>query len=126
MEQKPYTEQNCKDIGISIGMPEEKAVIFFHYYNAQDWFFNSGLKITNLKSAMWRWKNNQYRFEKPEEKKSRNLKQQDEKQRARNREEYEVYLMSKNTKALQDLKKGKGHLWGVCGWLIEEILAKRK
>ena len=42
-------------------MPEDKSVVFYHYYNAQDWYFNSGLKITNLKSAMWRWKNNQYK-----------------------------------------------------------------
>jgi len=58
---KMFTEQQCKDTGIALGMPEDKSLHFYHYYNAQDWFFNSGLKIKNLKSAMWRWRNNGYR-----------------------------------------------------------------
>lgn len=53
-----FTEQNCKDIGICLGMTEPESVVFYHHYNAQDWYFGSGLKIKNLKSAMWRWKNN--------------------------------------------------------------------
>ncbi len=56
-----FTEQICKDTGICIGMPEKESLVFYHYYHAQDWFFNSGLKIKNLKSAMWRWKNNGYK-----------------------------------------------------------------
>lgn len=56
-----FTEQMCKDIGITLGMSEDKSLAFFHHYNAQDWFFGSGLKITNLKSAMWRWKNSGYK-----------------------------------------------------------------
>jgi len=106
-------------------MPEEKSVIFFHYYNAQNWFFNSGLKITNLKSAMWRWKNNQYKFDKSKKKKFDSIQHNGE-LKIRIREEYQTWLENKNTKALLDLKKDKGHLWGVCGWLIEEILAKRR
>lgn len=55
-----FTEQMCKDIGITLGMSEDKSLAFYHHYNAQNWFFGSGLKITNLKSAMWRWKNSGY------------------------------------------------------------------
>lgn len=56
-----FTEQMVKDVGITLGMSEDKSLAFYHHYNAQDWFFGSGLKITNLKSAMWRWKNNGFR-----------------------------------------------------------------
>jgi len=64
-----FTEQNCKDVGITLGMPEEKSLDFYHHYNAQGWVFGSGLKIVNLKSAMWRWKKNGYRFEKKDKRK---------------------------------------------------------
>jgi len=57
-----FTEQNCKDIGICLGMPEDKSEYFYHYYNGQGWVFNSGQPITNLKSAMWRWQKNGYNF----------------------------------------------------------------
>jgi len=56
-----FTEQNCKDIGVCLGMAEDKSLAFYHHYNAQGWLFGNGQKITNLKSAMWRWKNNGYR-----------------------------------------------------------------
>ena len=56
-----FTEQNCKDIGICLGMIEDKSLVFYHHYNAQGWVFGNGQKITNLKSAMWRWKNNGYK-----------------------------------------------------------------
>lgn len=56
-----FTEQMVKDAGITLGMSEDKSLAFYHHYNAQDWLFGSGLKITNLKSAMWRWKNNGFR-----------------------------------------------------------------
>lgn len=55
-----FTEQNCKDVGITLGMPEDKSTYFFHYYNAQGWVFNSGQPIKNLNSAMWRWQRNGY------------------------------------------------------------------
>lgn len=61
-----FTEQMVLDTGITLGMPEDKSLAFYHYYNAQGWIFGSGLEIVNLKSAMWRWKRNGYRFEKKE------------------------------------------------------------
>jgi hypothetical protein len=56
-----FTEQMILDVGITLGMSEPESLKFYHHYNAQDWFFGSGLKIKNLKSAMWRWKNNGYK-----------------------------------------------------------------
>ena len=56
-----FTEQNCKDIGICLGMTEPESIVFYHHYNAQGWLYPSAIKITNLKSAMWRWKNNGYK-----------------------------------------------------------------
>ena len=56
-----FTEQNCKDIGICLGMTEDESLVFYHHYNAQGWVFGSGQPIKNIKSAMWRWKNNGYK-----------------------------------------------------------------
>ena len=56
-----FTEQNCKDVGICLGMTEPESLVFYHHYNAQGWLYPSAIKITNLKSAMWRWKNNGYK-----------------------------------------------------------------
>ena len=56
-----FTEQNCKDVGICLGMTEPESLVFYHHYNAQGWLYPSAIKITNLKSAMWRWRNNGYK-----------------------------------------------------------------
>lgn len=66
-----FTEQNCKDVGITLGMPEEKSEYFYHHYNRQGWVFGNGQEMTDLKSAMWWWKNNNYRFENKENKKQK-------------------------------------------------------
>ena len=58
-----YTEQQVKDTGITLGMAENKSLAFYHHYNAQNWLYPYNLPVTNLKSAMWRWKNNQYKFD---------------------------------------------------------------
>ncbi len=52
----------------------------------------------------------------------RNAKPGDKK---RIRAEHEPYLRAKTTEALKDIKKDGGHLWGLCGWLIDKILAER-
>ena len=59
-----FTEQQCKDVGITLGMPEDRSLSFYHHYNAQNWLYPYNLPITNLKSAMWRWQQNQYKFDK--------------------------------------------------------------
>ena len=57
-----FTEEQCKDVGITLGMTEDKSIAFFHHYNRQGWLFGNGLEIKDLKSAMWWWKNNKYKF----------------------------------------------------------------
>ena len=56
-----FTEQMVKDVGITLGMSEPESLVFYHHYNAQGWLYPSAIKITNLKSAMWRWRNNGYK-----------------------------------------------------------------
>lgn len=56
-------EQICKDIAIAIGLTEEQGSEFFHHFNAQGWKQGNGLPIIDLRSAMVKWKNRQYRFE---------------------------------------------------------------
>lgn len=63
-------------------------------------------------------------IETPEEKKAK-AKRQREKEEEKIREDWQDYLESKTTQALKDIKKDGGHLMGVCGWLINEILATR-
>ena len=58
-----FTEQMCIDAGITLGLPPDKSLDFYHYYNAQGWLYRPEVPITNLRSAMWRWKRNQYKFE---------------------------------------------------------------
>lgn len=60
------TFQEVIDIGIAVGLEPEKSEQWYHYYKAQGWKFGSGLEIVDIKSALWRWKRNQYRFEKNE------------------------------------------------------------
>lgn len=63
---------------------------------------------------------------KTSEEKAKKEKQQIDQEKARLKEEYQEYLESKNTQALKDIKADGGHLVGLCGWIIDEILAKRK
>jgi hypothetical protein len=57
------TLQQVIDIGITVGLEPEKSEQWYHYYKAQGWRFSSGLEIVDIKSALYRWKRNQYKFE---------------------------------------------------------------
>lgn len=59
-----FSENQCIDTGWAIGIPEEQCKNFFNHYNAQGWVFGNGQPVTNIRSAMVKWKNNQYRFDK--------------------------------------------------------------
>lgn len=59
-----HTQEECVDIGISIGISEKQSKEFYVHYAAQGWVFGGGVPITNLQWAMIRWRNNQYKFEK--------------------------------------------------------------
>jgi len=61
-----YTLQQVLDAAPLVGVDEEKATNFYHHYNGQGWLFGNGQPITNLNSALNKWKNNGYRFERQE------------------------------------------------------------
>ena len=60
------TLQEVKDVGITVGLEPEKSEEWYYHYKAQGFKYPSGLEIVDIKSALWRWKRNQYRFEKNE------------------------------------------------------------
>lgn len=51
-----YAEQECVDMGLSIGMSEGEAVEFFLKYGSQGWVLGNGLPIVDLSLAMRHWK----------------------------------------------------------------------
>lgn len=59
-----FTKNQCIDTGITIGIPEQQSEAFYTHYAGQGWVFGSGLPIVDLREAMVRWRNNQYKFEK--------------------------------------------------------------
>lgn len=58
-----YTQQQVLDAACLVGVHTTKATGFFDHYNAQGWVFGNGQPITNLQSALNRWKKHQYKFE---------------------------------------------------------------
>ena len=127
------TLQQCKDAGIVLGIIERHSTIWYEHYAPQGFCFSSGVPMADLRLAMQRHKNNGVlaglvekasKIKTPEQKtKLEALQRKKEIQRIR--DSYQVYLESKTTPALQDLRKDKGHI-SICHWLITEILAKRK
>lgn len=75
-----------------------------------------------------KWEETEGVTESPEEKMNREhfrIEQALQKKRQKIRDENQSYLESKSVPALLDLKKDKGQIWYICGWLIDEILEKR-
>lgn len=61
-----YTQIECDNIGFVIGITEKQSEAFYVHYSAQGWVFGNNLPIVDLRAAMVRWRNNQYKFEKVE------------------------------------------------------------
>jgi len=61
---KKFTLNEVLTEAVLIGIPEDRATDFFHYYNAQGWKFGNNVVIESLSSAMVRWKKNEYKFDK--------------------------------------------------------------
>ncbi|GAG27257.1 unnamed protein product, partial [marine sediment metagenome] len=112
------------DTAAILGIPQDKAEGFYYQYKPQGWLWGNGQPITELRSGLMRWKLNQFKFEKPKSPivDSETTRKQREAQIC---EEYDSYLRQKTTQALKDLKKDKGHIAQVAGWLIDEILKER-
>jgi len=56
-----YTQKDCLDTGLLIGLNSEECLEFFHHYNGQGWLKGNKLPITDLTSVMTEWRNNRHR-----------------------------------------------------------------
>lgn len=104
------------------------------YVDAEDFIQSYGMKgwmVGKNKMRDWRlavcratkWEINRFKQPKPAPDKAAELEQQKQKVR----DEYEEYLRNKSAAALTDLARDKkSHLYGVCGWLIDEIIAEKE
>ncbi len=59
-----YTITQVKDAAFLAGVSEDKAEQFYHHYNAQGWVFGNSQSVKDLPSALAKWRNSQFRFEK--------------------------------------------------------------
>lgn len=126
--------QQCIDAGITLGIIEQHSTIWYEHYAAQGFKFSSNVPMADLRLAMQRHKNNgtlaglvkKASKIKTTEQKTKEEEIYRKKEIQRIRDVHQDYLESKTTEALLDLKKDGGHIVGLCGWLIEEILEKRK
>lgn len=55
-----YSEKQCMDAGIALGMKPQQCSHFYHQYNSQGWVKGNGLPISDLTSMMYLWKKNGY------------------------------------------------------------------
>ena len=51
-----YSEKECIETGLSLGMSEGESVEFFLKYGTQGWILGNGLPIVDLRLAMRYWK----------------------------------------------------------------------
>ena len=126
--------QQCIDAGIILGINERDSTIWYEHYAAQGFKFSSNVPMADLRLAMQRHKNNgtlaglvkkALKIKTPKQEKKEEA-QFDRRRKQRIRDNWQRYLETKNTQALLDLKRDDGNLAGLCGWLIDEIIAKRK
>lgn len=50
-----YTEDECKDVGYSLGMKIREIIEFYVKYGSQGWLLGNGLPIVDLRLAMRQW-----------------------------------------------------------------------
>lgn len=50
-----YSEDDCKEMGQSLGMMHKQIIEFYLHYGRQGWILGNGLPITDLRLAMWDW-----------------------------------------------------------------------
>ncbi len=101
------------------------AEIFWNVYDVADWYDNKGQPVLCWKGRLWSWHGR--------DKKTISAHNSDkishmeiETYKKRIRDGYQDYLEDKKTPALLDMKKDNGPISKLCGWLIDEILSKRK
>ena len=94
-------------------------IAFWDYFEAGDWHDKFGSPVLNWKQKLLTWHGRDKRT------KPAKTGSDDKRYKQRIREEYQPFLEAKSTRALLDLKQDGGHLAGLCGWLIDEILTER-
>lgn len=57
-DKKSYTQQQCFDEGIVLGIPEQHSKVFYEHYAAQGWVWGGGQPIADLRKGMMRCRNN--------------------------------------------------------------------
>ena len=57
-----YTLQEVVSCATLIGFTEKQAERYYHHYNSQGWVKANGQPITDLRSALVEWRNNEYKF----------------------------------------------------------------
>lgn len=97
------------------------ADLFWRYYDASGWHDKDGKPVRNWKQRLITWHGRAKRTAE-----SRAKKGEIERYKQRIRDHYEEYLNGKSTQALYDLKRDGGNVSNLAGWLIDEILEKRK
>jgi hypothetical protein len=64
---KQFTLKEVQDSAYLVGLNPEQSKLFFDHYNAQGWRRANGLAITDLPSMLAWWKQNQCKFDKPQQ-----------------------------------------------------------
>lgn len=57
-----YTQRECLDTGLPIGLTPDQCLEFFHHYNRQGWLYPTKLPVADLTSAMVDWRNNRHKY----------------------------------------------------------------
>jgi len=57
------TLQDVMDIAPVIGIPDDKAQAWYEHFHPQGFVFGNGLPIVDLRGALVRWRNNQFKFD---------------------------------------------------------------
>jgi len=122
-----WTQEQVKDEMAFLGISDPLACEgYFLHYESQGWKRGNGQPIMNLRAHITVLKNSGFLWKLRKYATKPKPKPEKDQEMIRLRKEYQSYLEDKTTQALQDIKKDGGHLAGLCGRLIDEILAKRK
>ena len=57
------TKKEVHDQAAVLGISHDRAEDFFHFYQSQGWYKSNGQPICHLRSQLFNWKKNQYKFD---------------------------------------------------------------
>ena len=99
--------------------------LFWDYFDVADWYDGTGKPVLSWKQKLITWHGRDKKTI-ASDNGSKIDKRELEIYKQRIREQYEDYLRSKSTAAMEDIRKDNGQLAKIAGWLIEEIINERK